>query len=285
MLTIRIGIDTYSFHRYLGELRPGEVAPERRLDDGGPAAIAVARTIGCDVVSLQTCFLGPVERVDASALIDAAEETELVLAWGAPNGLAFGTDPLASSDLLAWIDLASGLGCTLMRIVVGGPGLRGAEPVGAQIGRTIAPLRHCTAHAAARGVVLAVENHGDLTSSELEQLIERTATPGLGICFDTGNAARLREHVVEAAHRLAPHVRMVHLKDVTPELERPDPIAGPWSVPYGHGVVPLEDVLDVLSVPVAAGAPVCIEIGQVRPGDDERELVRDGVRWLRERKR
>jgi hypothetical protein len=69
---------------------------------------------------------------------------------------------------------------------------------------------------------------------------------------------------------------MVHLKD----CEAPnggDPVAGPRSVPFGEGVVPLREVLGVLP----ADALVCVEIAQLGPGDDERRLVRQGVDWLR----
>jgi sugar phosphate isomerase/epimerase len=75
---------------------------------------------------------------------------------------------------------------------------------------------------------------------------------------------------------------MLHLKDV--EAVRPDvdPVAGPRSVRYGTGVVPLEAVLDALAADRFDGL-VCVEIAQLGPGDDERELVADSVAWLRRR--
>ena len=50
---MRIGVDSYAFHRFLGELRPGESAPAERWDDplGDPTAAALA--LGLEAVSLQ----------------------------------------------------------------------------------------------------------------------------------------------------------------------------------------------------------------------------------------
>ena len=59
------------------------------------------------------------------------------------------------------------------------------------------------------------------------------------ICLDTANALRVGDDPVEAAALLAPLTRMVHLKDVEPLDRVVDPVAGPCSVPYGEGVVPI----------------------------------------------
>jgi sugar phosphate isomerase/epimerase len=71
---------------------------------------------------------------------------------------------------------------------------------------------------------------------------------------------------------------MVHLKDVEPITAETDAVAGPRSVPYGTGVVPVEAVLDALG---RFDGFVCVELGQLGPGDDERALVAASVAWLR----
>ena len=125
---MRIGVDSYSYHRLLGELRPGESPPGDRLEDGGLAVIAEAQGLGIDGVSLETCFLGTPDAGDARALAAAARPLELVFAWGAPNGLEFGASPSALSELLDWIDAAAAAEIRTVRIVVAGPALRGREP-------------------------------------------------------------------------------------------------------------------------------------------------------------
>ena len=83
---LRIGVDSYSYHRLLGEVRPGEAPSRERLSDGGFAVIAEARRLGLDGVSLETCFLGALDLTQVRALVDSAYPLEVVFAWGAPNG-------------------------------------------------------------------------------------------------------------------------------------------------------------------------------------------------------
>jgi sugar phosphate isomerase/epimerase len=279
---MRIGIDSYSYHRLLGEIRPGEPPPSSRLPDGGAAVIAEARALGVDGVALETCYLGAPGAELARGLAGEADGLELVFSWGAPNGLCFGASDEGLADLLAWIEAAAAAGTRTMRIVVAGPALRGREPVAEQIRRTVEPLRVAAGAAREADVVLAIENHGDLTAGQLRRLLDDVGDPALGVCFDTANALRVGDTVLAAAHALAPRVRMLHLKDVEALAPGADPVAGPRSVRYGTGVVPLRGVLDVLAAAGFDGL-ACVEIAQLGPGDDERELVAHSVAWLRER--
>lgn len=281
---MRTGIDTFSYHRLLGELRPGEEPVEPAWEGDLARVAAQARELGCEVISLQTCFLGEPDDLDPAELRALVGPPQPLFAWGHPEGLAFGRAPAeAVDDLIGWVELSAALGGSPLRLVLGGPRLRGLEPFADQVARTLPPLRRAAVRAAALGVELAIENHGDLSSDQLLELIECAEAPGLGVCFDTANAARVGEDVVAAAARLAPLVRMVHLKDIESPAAAADPIAGPSCVPFGTGIVPLEEVLTALAEPVAAGAPVCVEISQVRPGDDELALVVEAIRWLRQR--
>jgi sugar phosphate isomerase/epimerase len=221
--------------------------------------------------------------VSRSALLAAAGDAEIVLSWGHPNGLAFGTSAEAEANLGFWLDFAKKLGSRLVRIVVGGPALRGAEPVGVQIARTIDPLKRVATRAAKLDLALAVENHGDLTTVELAHLLTMADQPHVGICLDTANVLRLGEDLDRVCEEVGELTRMIHLKDIEPPAQAADPIAGPCSVRYGEGAVPLEPALDALSTPIDAGAPVLLEIGQVRPGDDELELLATGMSWLHAR--
>lgn len=280
---MQIGVDSYSYHRLLGELRRDESDPGERLRDGGEGVIAEVRSLAVDLVSLETCFLPPPAEADLPRLVRAAAPMELALSWGAPNGLWFGTRPEMLENLLAWIDRSAAAGIRLMRIVVAGPALRGTEPVAIQVERTVRPLERAARHARDSGVALAVENHGDLTAAELDHLLARVEDPRPGVCLDTANLLRLGDDVLEGVRRLAPRTLMVHLKDVEPLEKATDHVAGPASVAYGSGVIPLEGVLASLEAAGFSG-PVCVEIAQLSAGADERALVRDGVGWLRARR-
>jgi sugar phosphate isomerase/epimerase len=275
---VRVGVDTYSYHRLLGEIRPGEDDPGERLRRGTLDAIEHCRSLGVDAVSLETCFLAAPAGLDIGALQDEAGPLELVLAWGHPDGLAFGEAPEALDDLLSWIAVAPRISCSLVRLVAGSPRVRRDGEVHEQIARTVAPLRRAAEAAVEAGVELAVENHADLRAAELCELLEQVASPAVGVCLDTANALRVGDDPIDAAMVLAPWVRMLHLKD----CEAADGSAtGPRSVAYGRGVVPLEAVLAAVS---PTDPLTCVELGHLGPGPvDERALVADGVAWLRAR--
>ena len=77
-----------------------------------------------------------------------------------------------------------------MRIVAGGPAHRG-QP----LGPVVAVLREACAAARDHGLRLALENHGDLTAEQIEQLLEQVGDDDLRVCFDTANALRVGDDV------------------------------------------------------------------------------------------
>jgi sugar phosphate isomerase/epimerase len=275
---VRFGLDSYAYHRYLGELRPGEVRPAERWSDPIADPADAARRLGLGAVSLQTCFAGRAADVAIERLRAAGRQLEVVPAWGAPEGLRYGADDDALADLLDWIGLAAASGCTLLRIVLGGPRLRG-QPFPERLARALEPLARAGDAARTAGVRLAIENHGEIRADELTRILERSGDAGLGVCFDTANALRVGDHVVEAAQLLAPRVAMVHLKDVEPVARERHAQTGPCSVPYGTGVIPLDATLDALAAGGFDG-PVFLELGQIAPGDDEHALIDSGLAWL-----
>jgi sugar phosphate isomerase/epimerase len=278
---LRLGIDSYSYHRLLGEPRPGEAPPPRPFEHGSLEVIAHAAALDVDGVSLETCFLPPRDELELRELLDAAGPLELVLAWGHRHGLEFGASPGALADLLDWLELAPALGCGLVRCVAASPGFRGRAPVAEQIERTVAPLAAAAARARELGLRLAVENHGDLRADELLELVERVGDEALGVCLDTANALRVGDDPLEAVEALTSRTLMVHLKDVEPIGPGIDPVAGPCSVPYGEGAIPVASVLATLESS-GFGGLVCVELGQLGPDADELELVARSVAWLRD---
>lgn len=272
---MRVAVDSYSYHRLLGEIRPGEDDPGERFARGSLDAIAHCRGLGVDGISLETCFLVAPPLLAVAELRAEAGPLELTLAWGHPDGLGFAEIPGALEDLLGWIAFAPRMSVSLVRLVVGSPRLRRADDVHEQIARTVVPLQQAARAATAVGIELAIENHADLRASELCELLERVGDPVIGICLDTANALRVGDDPLDAAMVLAPWVRMLHLKD----CEAPDgSVTGPRSVPYGHGIVPLEAVLEAVRL---TDPLTCVELGHLGPGPvDERGLVADGVAWL-----
>jgi sugar phosphate isomerase/epimerase len=65
------------------------------------------------------------------------------------------------------------------------------------------------------GVAIAMENHQDATTDDLLRLGEMVHSPAYGVTLDTGNPLSVGQEPVEAARRLSPLIRHVHLKDYT----------------------------------------------------------------------
>ena len=66
------------------------------------------------------------------------------------------------------------------------------------------------------GIVLAVENHQDVTSADLIDLyVDSGSSPAFGVTLDTGNPLAVAEDPVEFTTRIGTLIRHVHLKDYT----------------------------------------------------------------------
>jgi sugar phosphate isomerase/epimerase len=266
----RVGVDSYSYHRLLGEVRRGETPTLHVFPRGSLDVVAEARRLELDFALLQTSFLGDAAEFAPGAFLAEADGMALGLSWGAPEGLEFGERADALDSLVEWLTPAAGLGFGVMRIVAGGPAHRG-EPTGP----LTELLREACAAAHDHGVTLALENHGDLTATEIERLLELVGDD-LRVCFDTANALRVGDDVAAVARRLAPAIEILHLKDCSGSWD--DPVAGPVSVPLGEGVIPVDEVLDA-----CPNALACIELGQLSPTAAERALVGTYIGYLRSR--
>jgi sugar phosphate isomerase/epimerase len=270
VMPVRVGVDSYAYHRLLGDVRPGETPAPEVFARGSLDVVAEARRLELDFALLQTSFLGDPADFSPAAFLAEAGEVALGLSWGARAGFEFGQRRDALESLVAWLYPAAQLGLPLMRIVAGGPAHRG-EPVGQVAGL----LREACAAARDHGLRLALENHGDLTGTQIERLLEQVGED-LRVCFDTANALRVGDDVAAVARRLAPAIEILHVKDCLGSWE--DPVAGPVSVPLGEGVIPIREVLDA-----CPDALACIELGQLPPGVGERTLVGTYVEYLRSR--
>ena len=271
MMSVRIGVASYAYHRLLGEIRPGETPPVGRFERGSLDVVAEARRLGLDVVLLETSLAGDPDAFEPQEYLAEAGELQLGLSWGAPDGFAFGDRPGALDGLLAWLPHAAALGLPVMRIVAGGPSHRGRST-----GPVSDLLRDACCAAREHGMRLALENHGDLGAAQLEALLEEIDDDALRVCFDTANALRVGDDVAAAAQRLAHSIEVVHLKDCVGTWE--NGAAGPISVMPGEGVIPLEAALDACPDAIA-----CVELGHLGPDADEIALVGAYVAYLRAR--
>lgn len=284
---MKLGIDSYSFHRYFGEVYPDlQEDPGIKwdmLNDFVPFATAQ----NVDEVALESIFF-PVFDDDYCAELSAAldeAKLERVLGWGHPDGLRGGTDEDALADLKKHIPRAAKVGARIMRIVASSMEYVD-EDHAVQIRNCIRMLKEAAEIAAEYNIVLAHENHIDFTGPEMLQIIEGVGSEHLRVNLDTGNPIRVYEDPVDCARALAPYAVSTHTKDVTTRRKGGSPAQRfPFfpSCPTGAGLVDFDGVIAEL-VKASFSGSLGVEldlIGEQWRDRPEEELVIESLEFLR----
>jgi sugar phosphate isomerase/epimerase len=212
---MKVGIDSYSYHRYFGEVYANQQKPAKSMSYADFLRRAAALKV--DGVSLETCFLESTDETYLKGLkeIIAQARLEVVVAWGHPLGFQGGMKPEAMEDLRKHFMTCRILGAKVMRVVGSSLDYRN-DPHGPQIERLTKIFRECAKMAGDEGVRLADENHFDFTTEEYLGLFAAVDSPHFGMCFDTGNCLRNGDDPVSSARLLSRHIFATHTKDVAP---------------------------------------------------------------------
>jgi sugar phosphate isomerase/epimerase len=279
---MKIGIDSYCYHRFFGDWYPDlQSDPGRRMTVWD--FLDRAHALGAQGVSLECCYLPEPTDAFLGSLRERLEALgmEPVWAWGHPNGLGSGTLPEAAEDLVRHLDAARRVGARVMRICGGGRRTRPATWTEHKA-KLVPMLRRLCGPAERAGVVMAIENHIDLLGEEMAELIEAVGSPWLGVCLDTGNNLRMSEDPMAVARTLAPFARATHVKSLTAYKGDPKTF-GFWpSVPLGEGLVDVAEVVRLLRQADYRGL-LAVEIDYLDPrcGGDEDAAVAASVAYLR----
>ena len=245
---MKVGIDSYCYHRFFGEVYPDQDKPEKLMTMKD--FLDRAKDLKVDGVSLETCFI---ERIDKSYL----EELKAMLdeygfdrvwAWGHPDGLERGLNPKAFQEMKDLIPHAKTIGADVMR-VVGSSLMFRHENHKEQVDRLVVQFKEAVKIAEEYGVKLAVENHIDFTADEMLTMIEGVGSPNFGINFDTGNFLRLLDDPIRGMELLAKYTFAVHLKDlyVNPKEAKPTDWFYFSGVPVGQGLIDNQTLVNILS--------------------------------------
>ena len=279
---MRVGIDTYSYHRFFGEIRDGEEDPGTRWTTWD--FLDRAAELEVDGVSLETCYMDLEDAQFRERLALTLDETglEAVLAWGHPGGLEMGTSQERLEDLLRVVDIAAGMVMGLVRLVVGTYTHWGMEPADTSVERLVPRVTEACHHAAERGIRLAIETHTALPVSALAKLIGRVDAPNLGVVLDTANVVRVGSDLTEATRLLAPLTDMVHVKDLDLSAADSGNPGGWWPcTSLGQGDLDLPGVLAELRSAGFNGL-ACVELATLPPGSEEDRMVKESITWLRQ---
>jgi sugar phosphate isomerase/epimerase len=277
---MKLGIDSYCYHRYFGEAYQGlQELPGRTMSVWD--FLKRAARLGVAGVSIESCFLPSFDDDFLSRLRNTLDSHgfERVWAWGHPNGLCSGTNRQAARDLVRHLGHARAVGASVMRIVGGS---RRTRPASFTLHkrRLVGMLKPLLPAAQDHGVVLAMENHIDLTADEMVDVITTLDSPWLGVCLDTGNNLRLHEDPRIVAEKLAPFTRATHVKDIGVQPGDPKEFAFWPSVPLGKGLVDIGRVVALLKKARYRGL-LAIEVDYLHPDyGEEDKVVAASVKYL-----
>jgi len=276
---MKLGLDSYSFHRFYGETTAWETLPETKWSLRDFLNFCDEEQIS--LASIQTSYMPIDEEVISELREWKRGEREVVFTWGHPNGYNGGKNQSAHESVLHYLTLAAKVGATQMRIVLGNH-KNFADPIDERSAILRPYLRDAATLAASLGIRLSIENHADFPVMSLVELIDSVGIPELGLCLDTGNAKRVGDDQLELLRTLdLTKVFMVQLKETLrlPGHEEP---TGWWPTTfYGEGDSRADLCLDILRKRNYSD-PVVIELSNLNTGLEEIKVAKQAIAFARE---
>ncbi|MBN1540699.1 sugar phosphate isomerase/epimerase [candidate division KSB1 bacterium] len=229
---MQIGLDTYSFHLAFGA--HGDYCPKKPMDLF--RCLRLAAEIGFSGVQIDPMHLPSDEPTVLRRIRRSAEELGLFLEAGMIG--------LEKPDVLKALSVCAELHSPVLRTFIGFDRFDRYTDVSDSLVQARRKIERALPQIEASGVVLAIENHGDVTSTELVELIEKINNPSVAICLDIGNSLCVFEDPVQAAERMAPFSVSCHFKDYRIRMTHFGcTITG---TPLGEGNIDLHAVAQVL---------------------------------------
>jgi sugar phosphate isomerase/epimerase len=152
-----------------------------------------------------------VVQIDDNLPLDRLPTRDLVslraMADRAGVALEVGMRGLLDDAVARYLEVATTLGCAILRVVVDAPGF---EPTPDEV---VASLRRLAPALAPAGVTLAIENHDRFPSRTLAEMVRAADSARVGICLDTVNSFGALEGPAVVVDTLGPLTVNLHLKD------------------------------------------------------------------------
>jgi sugar phosphate isomerase/epimerase len=281
-LMMKVGIDSYCYHRFFGEVYPQQQKPKKQmtLED----FLKRAKELDVDGVSLESCFIPRFDTSYLSEVKGILDEYgfDRVFAWGHPDGLEGGKNEKEYDEMIKCIEYAKDIGAKVMR-VVGSSLMFRFEPHQPQLEKLTRMFSEAVKVAEQHDIKLAMENHIDYNSDEMLSLIEAVNSPYFGINFDTGNFMRVLDDPVQGMEKLAKYVYATHVKDL--KIQKGVPV-NEWyffsSTPVGDGVVDNQRLAQILKDNNYQGF-LAVEIDFLHPDykNDEDAAVAQSIKELK----
>ena len=279
---MKVGIDSYCYHRFLGEVYDHQNPPAKQMTMED--FIKRAKELDVDGVSLESCFIPRFDKAYLSEIKGLLDECNFdrVYAWGHPDGLEGGKNEAAYDEMIEHIEYANAIGAKVMR-VTGSSLMFRFEDHGPQIQKLSRMFTNAMKVADNYGIKLADENHIDYNADEMLEIIHNVNHPNFGINFDTGNFLRVLDDPIQGMEKLARFTFSTHVKDLK---INPQAAVNDWyffsCTPVGDGIVDNQKLAQLLKDANYEGF-LAMEIDTLHPdyNDDEDDAVAKSVAELK----
>jgi sugar phosphate isomerase/epimerase len=279
--SMKLGMDSYSFHRLFGELTKWEAPSDEQWTVTN--FFNFLSTNQVQLASLQTAYIDPRN----PALEDEIREwisvdplREAIFTWGHPNGFDGGKKPEVLGNAIDFLHLSERLGITQMRIVLGNHW--NFDTDSEERFRLLRPIVTEILELANKYKIrISIENHADFPVRTLMKFIESFDDPRLGLCLDLGNSVRVGDDPVVLLQEFdIERIFMVQAKDVRKIIGHEEP-TGWWpTVLYGTGDVNLGKCIQILKSK-GFSDPIVVEISNVFTGLSEKQVAIQALDFLR----
>ncbi|MGB7347343.1 MAG: sugar phosphate isomerase/epimerase family protein [Pirellulaceae bacterium] len=187
----QVGLAAYSLRQYFSFSKGKQQTPAddgKQVDMIGFLDYCVEN--GFDAAELTSYFFKPDADVDYFRNLKREAFTRGVTIAGTAigNNFTVGAGPKLEDEInkaITWIDYADAMGAPHIRFFAGTAKQLADNPK--RLDEAAAAVNQCAQHAATKGIFLGVENHGQLSSDQMLQIMERIDSPWVGINLDTGN--------------------------------------------------------------------------------------------------
>jgi sugar phosphate isomerase/epimerase len=191
---MKLGIGTYC---YMWSIGFDDARPEHPMNAIG--LLQKARELGVSLVQV-----GP--NLPLDKLAEAELDTFVQQARAGSIGLELATRGLETNQLSRQVALARHVGSTLLRTIPEVGGAKAGPAVTADYVAAILPQLQSA------GVKLGLEN-GNMPAKNLRWVVEKIASPYVGIVLDTANSLAVPEGWKHVTRTLAPYTNCLHVKD------------------------------------------------------------------------
>lgn len=186
-----VGLAAYSLRDYFSFMRGKRKTPretEKAIDMVGFLDFCVKE--GFDAAELTSYFFPP--DADRDYFLNIKREAYLrgmvISGTAIGNNFTVGAGKKLEQEIesaMKWIDHAATMGAPHIRFFAGTGKQLDEHPE--RMGEAVDAMKRCADRAAEHGIFLGIENHGNLRSEQLLDIIHAVDHPWVGINLDTGN--------------------------------------------------------------------------------------------------